>query len=163
MNKRDPSIKRLRRNSASKFLEIIAFSVDYFSLLGHQMITLSVITNEENKICPSECPKLDWLHMCKVKQKSLSIPHHPHPHLHPLQFIAIKKLYFYFYFIFILFHLFLVVSVFVKLSFIFSIFLYFPFFYFLSTHIFFTFTYFNHGLTFNINIIYFIANIFNYI
>ena len=37
MNKRDPSIKkvkRLRRNSASKFLEIIAFSVDYFSLLG---------------------------------------------------------------------------------------------------------------------------------
>jgi hypothetical protein len=137
MNKRDPSIKRLRRNSASKFLEIIAFSVDYFSLLGHQMITLSVITNEENKICPSECPKLDWLHMCKVKQKSLSIPHHPHPHLHPLQFIAIKKLYFYFYFIFILFHLFLVVSVFVKLSFIFSIFLYFPFFYFLSTHIFF--------------------------
>jgi hypothetical protein len=128
MNKRDPSIKRLRRNSASKFLEIIAFSVDYFSLLGHQMITLSVITNEENKICPSECPKLDWLHMCKVKQKSLSIPHHPHPHLHPLQFIAIKKLYFYFYFIFILFHLFLVVSLFVKLSFIFSIFLYFPFF-----------------------------------
>ena len=100
MNKRDPSIKRLRRNSASKFLEIIAFSVDYFSLLGHQMITLSVITNEENKICPSECPKLDWLHMCKVKQKSLSIPHHPHPHLHPLQFIAIKKTLFLFLFFF---------------------------------------------------------------
>ena len=35
--------------------------------------------------------------MCKVKQKSLSIPHHPHPHIHPLQFIAIKN------FIFILF------------------------------------------------------------
>ena len=137
MNKRDPSIKRLRRNSASKFLEIIAFSVDYFSLLGHQMITLSVITNEENKICPSECPKLDWLHMCKVKQKSLSIPHHPHPHLHPLQFIAIKKTLFLFLFIFILFHFFLVVSVFVKLSFIFLIFLYFPFFYFFTTPIFF--------------------------
>jgi hypothetical protein len=27
-------VKRLLRNSASKFLEIIAFSVDYFSLLG---------------------------------------------------------------------------------------------------------------------------------